>query len=129
MKFRIGSVDYEPDDLDRQLPIRGRLLREIAGPDRSDYWLAELRRPLSWATEEGRRTVRHLVLKARWLGTAIGPGAKIPVNIYYVTDDRMLDAASFGRAQIAYVAIGMIKVSGAAFLWKKFWNRLRSRPR
>jgi hypothetical protein len=41
----------------------------------------------------------------------------------------MLDAASFDRAQIAYVAIGMIKVSGAAFFWKKFWSRLLSRPR
>jgi hypothetical protein len=48
VKFRIGSVDHEPDDLPAQLPLRGRLLRKIAGPPRRpEYWLAELDAPVT----------------------------------------------------------------------------------
>ena len=111
MRFKISSVDHEPDDLASQIPVRGRLLRQIAGPDRPDYWLAELGRPLSWLTEDGTRIIRHLVLKARWADTAIQPGAKIPVGICYVIDDAVLSASSFRSAQAVYVAIGMVKVA------------------
>ena len=117
IRFVIKSVDYAPDDLEDQTPVRGRLLRRVAGPDPQDYWLAELKRPLSWTLNGDTQTIRHLVLKPRWQGTAIGPGAKIPVNIYYVTDACVLDADSFAPAQVAYVAIGMIKVSWVATLF------------
>lgn len=112
MKFKISSVDHEPDDLPSQIPFRGRLVRQITGTDRPDYWLAELERPLSWMTEGGTKTIRHLLLKARWAGTAIQPGAKIPVGICYVIDDGVLSASSFTPAQAVYVAIGMVKVAG-----------------
>lgn len=111
MRFTISSVDHEPDDLPSQIPFRGRLVRQIAGPDRPDYWLAELERPLSWLTEGGTRTIRHLLLKARWANTAIQAGAKIPVGICYVIDDAVLSASSFTPAQAVYVAIGMVKVA------------------
>ena len=111
MRFKIYSVDHEPDDLPSQIPFRGRLVRQIAGPDRPDYWLAELERPLSWLTERGTRTIRHVVLKARWANTAIQPGAKIPVGICYLIDDAVLSASSFTPAQAVYVAIGMVKVA------------------
>jgi len=135
VNIRIDSVDHAPDDLYRQTPLRGRLLRTIAKHDRSDrfrtasgdYWLAELGTPLSWTRDGATRTIRHLVLAARWEGTSIQPGAKLPVGIAYVVDDSLLSSESFDLTQAEYVAIGMAKVSGPPF-WSKVWTRLfRSR--
>jgi hypothetical protein len=131
MNIRINSVDHAPDDLDSQIPVRGRLLRTIAKSDRSDrfrtasgdYWLAELDTPLSWTTDAVTRTIRHLVLAARWEGTSIQSGAKLPVGIAYVVDESVLSSESFDLTQVEYVAIGMAQVSGLSFL-SKVWTRL-----
>jgi hypothetical protein len=118
VNFLIGSVDHEPDDLTRALPLRGRLLRTIVGPARRpEYWLAELAAPVSWTSNGATRAIRYLVLTARWQGTAMGPGAKIPVNIWYVLDDSLLGSESFDPSQAAYVAIGSVKVSAMPCWW------------
>jgi hypothetical protein len=119
VNFVIRSVDHAPDDLDGQLPLRGRLLRTIAKSDRPDvfrsasgeYWLAELRTPLSWTIAGATRTIRHLVLAPRWQGTSIRRGAKLPVALAYVLDDAVLSAETFDSTQTEYVAIGMAKVA------------------
>jgi hypothetical protein len=128
----IDSVDHAPDDLYGQTPLRGRLLRTIAKHDRpavfrtasGDYWLAELSTPLSWSRDGVTRTIRHLVLAARWEGTSIRPGATLPVGIAYVVDDLLLSSESFEFTQAEYVAIGMAKVSGPSSFWSKVWTRL-----
>jgi hypothetical protein len=108
MEIEINSVDYAPADLHAQTPIVAELLRELPGKDRPDYWLAQLRVPITWVVDNRRRLVTHLVLAARWQNTRIEPGiAGLPVAIAYVTDrsllsDRRLD---FGKA--VYVAIGL----------------------
>jgi hypothetical protein len=125
VNFLISSVDHEPDDLTGVLPLRGRLLRTIVGPPRRpEYWLAELAAPVSWTRNGVTRAIHYLVLTARWQGTAIGPGAKIPVNIWYVLDDSVLGSESFEPSQAVYVAIGMVKVSAMPFWWLRFWSTL-----
>jgi hypothetical protein len=101
-----------------------------ARPDRvreeifAEYnWLAELGTPLSWTRDGVTRTIRHLVLAARWEGTSIQPGARLPVSIAYVVDDSLLSSESFDFTQAEYVAIGMAKVSGPP-VWSKIWTRL-----
>ena len=123
VNFLISSVDHEPDDLSAQLPLRGRLLRTIVGPPRRpEYWLAELAAPVSWTRNGVTRAIRRLVLAARWEGTVIGRGAKIPVNIWYVLDDSVLGSESFEPSQAEYVAIGMVKVSGTPLWWLRLWS-------
>lgn len=132
MDILIHSVDHAPDDLYGQTPLRGRLLRKIAKQDRpdqfrtasGDYWLAELGTPLSWTKDGVTRTIRHLVLAARWEGTSIQPGAKLPVGIAYVVDDSLLSSQSFDFAQVEYVAIGMAKVSRTSSFWSQVWTWL-----
>lgn len=129
MKIRINSVDHAPDDLDDQMPLRGRLLRTIAKHDRTDvfrtasgdYWLAELDTPLSWSKDGVTRTIRHLVVAPRWEGTSIRPGATLPVGIAYVIDDAMLSSASFDLTQAEYVAIGTARISKRSF-WSNVWR-------
>lgn len=131
MHIRITSVDHAPDDLYSQVPLRGRLLRTIDRRNPSDrfrtasgvYWLAELDMPLSWTRDGARDTIRHLVLAARWEGTAIQPGATLPVGIAYVLDDSLLASESFDLTQAEYVAIGTAKVYGPSW-WSKMWARL-----
>ena len=117
----IKSVDHAPDDLDEQLPIRGRLVRRLAGRDRRgrDCWLAELVTPISWTNDGIVRTITHLVVAARWEGTSIEPGAKIPVNVSYVTNDAILSSVVFDSSHTEFVAIGTAKIQSS------FWTRLR----
>ena len=112
MDILIDSVDYAPEDLYEQTPVRARLLRKVAGNDRPDYWIAELHAPLSWTKDGTARSISHLVLAARWQGTSILPGATLAVGIAYVTDDALLTSDRFDFNQAEYVAIGMARVSG-----------------
>jgi hypothetical protein len=120
----IRSVDHAPDDLDDQLPIRARLVRMLDGKDRRGrtYWLAELVTPISWSKDGVTRTISHLLIAARWVGTAIEPGVKIPVNINYVTNDALLSSEVLDLQHTEYVAIGMAKISGPSV-----WTRLREK--
>ena len=82
MKIRITSVDHAPDELYEQTPFTALLLRELPGPDRPDYWLAVLPKPLRWLPHGVERKVTHVVLAARWMGTQIGRGTwGLPVKI------------------------------------------------
>jgi hypothetical protein len=112
----INSVDHAPEDLYGQTPIRARLIRKLAGSDRRgrDYWLAELASPISWTKDGAARTINHLVVAARWEGTSIQPGATLPVNIAYVTNDSVLSSEVLDLGHTEYVAIGMAKISGSS---------------
>jgi hypothetical protein len=119
----IDSVDHAPEDLYGQIPIRARLVQMLSGTDSRgrDYWLAELASPISWTKDGAARTINHLVVAARWEGTSIQPGATLPVNIAYVTNDAILSSKVLDFGHTEYVAIGMAMISGSS----SFWERLR----
>lgn len=107
MRIRITSVDNAPDELYEQTPFEAALLREVPGPDRPDYWLAELSRPLLWRRGAAETPVNYLVLAARWQGTKIGAGMRgLPVGIAYVVDESVLADAELDFAKCVYVAVG-----------------------
>ena len=108
MRIRITSVDYAPPELDAQLPIEAELLRVIPGPDRSDYWIAAVSKPIRWAREGKELSVAHIIVTARWQGTQIGPGMEqLPIGIAYVVDESVLRDSSLDFKKCAYVAIGI----------------------
>jgi hypothetical protein len=107
MQLTIADVDYAPEDLSSQTPIVAELIKELPGPDRPDYWLAELSRPIHWSAGQPRE-ITHLILAARWVGTRIAPGARhLPVGIAYVIDPTVLADARLDLKKVKYVAIGM----------------------
>ena len=126
----VDSVDHAPDDLDKQTPLRGRLLRTIAKHDRSDRFrtasvLLARRAQRSAVLDQGRRDANDPSPRA---GGALGRDVnrarcEIAVGIAYVVDDSLLSSESFDLTQAEYVAIGMAKVSGPPF-WSKVWSRL-----
>jgi len=108
MDVAVSSVDYNPPELAEQVPFTFTLLRMLPGEDRQDYWLGELRRPLQWVDDNIERSVAHVIICARWVGTQIEEGfANLPINIAYVTDPAQVTdpKVSFGKCR--YVAIGI----------------------
>lgn len=110
ISFRLTGVDYAPDELHDQLPVDGFLLRRLAGPDRPDYWLAELSAPLHWRDGSVSRTVTHLVVATRYEGESIHEGLeRVVVGIAYVTDSSLLKDEMLGFDKAKYVAIGVLE--------------------
>jgi hypothetical protein len=107
MRILVKDVDYAPADLYEQTPFEATLIRQIEGPDRPDYWLASLAKPIRWSNEGVETSIHHLVLAARWVGTRIGYGMNnLPVNIAYVVDESVLNDSRLNLDKCKYVAIG-----------------------
>jgi hypothetical protein len=107
MRYKITDVDYAPEELYSQVPFEVRLLRQIAGPDRPDYWLAKLGKPLLWKNDGKEISVTHVILAARYIGAAIGPGEQtVTVGIAYVVDATAIDDELLDFKKCHYSAIG-----------------------
>ena len=105
--FTITGVDFAPEDLPDQTPLRARLIRQIPGTDSPDYWLAELDRPVTWRQGNSERRITHLVVGARLEGTAISEDmAGLLIGIAYVTDQSVLEDEALDFGKCHYVAIG-----------------------
>ena len=112
MNVKVTSVDTAPEELYEQAPFTARILRQIPGPDRPDYLLAELIQPLTWCRDSVQVPVSHLVLCARWVGGVVEPGAThIPINIAYVVDPSVLNDAKLDFAKCFYSAVGIADVT------------------
>jgi len=108
VKLSILSVDYAPEELYDQTPFAIRLLRQVPGPDRPDYWLGELEQPLRWLNDNHLQEITHVVVAARWVGTQIEPHvSNLPVGLAYVIDRAQLDASQLDFNMCKYVAIGL----------------------
>lgn len=108
MRIRITSVDYAPPELEAQTPIDAELLKAIPGPDRADYWIAAVTKPIRWVRDRTELSVTHIIVTARWQGTQIGPGMQqLPIGIAYVVDESVLGDSSLDLKKCAYVAIGI----------------------
>lgn len=108
MRFTITSVDYAPEELYAQGPIRGGVLRQIPGPDRPDYFVAQLDQPLKWNCGKEEVGVSHLVLAVRWAGGVLTSTMKhTPVNIALVLDLSVLTDAKVDFQKCHSLAIGV----------------------
>jgi len=108
MDLTIESVDYAPEELYGQTPLRIHLLREIPGPDRPDYWIGKVDIPIKWVENNIEKEITHVILAARWVGTRIEPGVQdLPVGIAYITDPTLLEDKQLDLEKCSYVAIGL----------------------
>ncbi|MDN5797670.1 MAG: hypothetical protein L0H79_18255 [Intrasporangium sp.] len=124
----VTSFEQAPTELTWQLPVVGELYRLMAGPDRSDYSVMVLERPIHFYPPEGfdvervpgdRRVpdrrgrpmvrVRALVVCSRFVGQQLHPGMRdLAVNIAYVIDERVLSDQSLDLSTIEYAATGLL---------------------
>jgi hypothetical protein len=107
MKAEILSVDHSPKELDDAVPFSAELIRELPGPDRSDYWLARLAQPLSFSHKGHSYTVKWVVLAARYVGQSIRPRVgRIVIGLALVLDDSQVDLPALDMEKCLYAAIG-----------------------
>lgn len=103
LRLRIDNLDLAPEELSRQAPFECTLVRVLRGPDRPDYMLFALSKPLDW---KGRKAT-HVVLAARSKGTAIQRGIRhLWVGIAIVTDPALQRSSELRFDQVDYAAIG-----------------------
>ena len=124
----ISRFDGAAPELSWQLPVNGELYRLLPGPDRPDYSLVVLRRPLHFyppvgfdlgrvdATQrvpdrKGRPMVRvqALVVCARFVGEQLHPQmADLPVHVAFVVDHSLARDERLDLAKVAYAGSGFI---------------------
>lgn len=127
-KVHIARFDVAPPELGWQTPLGGELYRLMPGPDRPDYSLMVLERPLHFYPAEGfdtdrleadQRTedrrgrpmvrVHALLLCARFVGEQLHPGmSDLAVNIAYVIDNSLARDERVDFAKIEYAAVGFL---------------------
>ena len=122
----VTSLDGVPDEIDAQAPLDGELVRVIPGPDRPDYCLVILDRPLRFhpgtdldlervlaeqlTTEADGRPllwVRTVVVVARFAGERITPGVRdLTVDLALVVDDTTLRDDVLDFAKVLPIGVG-----------------------
>ncbi|MDC5698237.1 hypothetical protein OO014_13315 [Intrasporangium calvum] len=124
----ISRFDQAAEELTWQLPVNGELYRLLPGPDRPDYSLVVLPRPLHFYPAEGfdlervaaaqrvpdrkgRPMVRvhALVVCARFVGEQLHPQmSDLPVHIAFVLDDSLARDERLDFAKVEYAGSGFL---------------------
>ncbi len=124
----VTRFDTAPRELEWQLPLEGELYRLMPGPDRPDYSLLVLERPLHFypapgfdvgrvgaeqrvEDRKGRPMVRvhALLVCARFVGQQLHPGMRdLPVNTAYVIDNSLARDAAVDFAKIEVAALDFL---------------------
>jgi len=124
----IARFDLAADELTWQLPVNGELYRLLPGPDRPDYSLMVLRRPLHFYPAEGfdmervdpdqripdrkgRPMVRvhALVVCARFVGQQLQLGmAELPVHVAHVIDNSLARDERIDFTKIEFAGAGYL---------------------
>ena len=108
MKIKISSVDYAPSDLYDQIPFEAEIIRRMPGPDRPDYWLAKLTKPLLWLNNGKHNNITHVILSTRFVGVEMMVGIQdCAFGIAYVVDDSITKDKHLKFRKCEYVAIGV----------------------
>lgn len=127
-KVVITGLDAPPPELEWQLPLNGELYKLLPGPDRPDYSVMVLERPLLFypaesfdlgRLEDDQRTedrrgrpmvrVHALLLCARFVGQQLHPGmTDLAVNLAYVIDNSLARDEVVDFVKIEYAAVGSI---------------------
>jgi hypothetical protein len=106
LKLIIINVDYNP--LELQAPLELELISCLPGPDRPDYWLGKLDKPIIRLSQNHKIPISHLVVCARWEGTQIEAKVQnLPINIAYVVDPTQITDKKISFEKCEYVAIGL----------------------
>lgn len=109
--FRISHIVYEPSEIRNQLPCDGVLLRQISGPDRPAYWLAELSKPIRYSHGEITRDFRYLVVTRRYRRDVQPCAGTCVVGLAFVTDTSLLFDDTLDYSKCTTQTVGIIELS------------------
>jgi hypothetical protein len=111
MKATITSVNNAPPELRGRAPFAVYLIRQMPGPDRSDYWLCRLERPIVWWQQREKQKVTHVILAVNDQTAKIEDGIQShPVSLAYITDDSEVDAQTIDFSKCKYISTATVTV-------------------
>ncbi len=123
--FVIRSLDLGPTDFGGQLPVRANITRQIPGPDRDDYLVSILERPIKYHYPAAFSTTRAqhaflatdedgpflwvyaIVVCARLVGTRFHARMRsMPINIAFVIDNTLGNDERLDFGKVEFAAVG-----------------------
>lgn len=107
--IEISEVSKGPKELSYQLPIEAKVLRQIPGKDRDDYYVVELKNSVVWVDEKKNinNEVNYIVVCTKKKSQVVENVMKdVLLAIAYVKDDSLVKAPKLDFKKIAYVADG-----------------------
>lgn len=122
-----GGLPYAIPELQRQLPVKAKVARQMSGPDRNDYFFGILERPLTyhpaaefdWAraqtefigTDDAGQfvSIYAIVICSLFVGTQVYAGMKgFPVRVALVVDNTLGRDETLAFDKCDYAAQGFI---------------------
>lgn len=107
--IEITTISKGPDELSYQLPIQAKVVKQIPGKDRPDYYLAELEKSVFWIDEEKdiNTEINHLIICTKKKSQAVSNEMKnVLLAIAYVLDESVTTAPKLDFRKCAYIADG-----------------------
>lgn len=106
--IEITSIEKGPEELELQLPIKAKALKELPGKDRPDYILASLESSILWVNKEKgiNKEIDFLVLCAKFKGQSINSDMKsMTIAVAYVIDNSIEQDVMLNFSKCKYVAV------------------------
>lgn len=119
-EIEISAISKGPDELSYQLPIQAKVLKQVPGKDRPDYFLAELEKNIFWVNgKNGTNTeVSYLIVCSKKKNQSVAANMKDAViAIAYVTDESLKTEPKLDFKKCKYIAIGKATAKKG---WKLF---------
>lgn len=107
--IEISDILKGPKELSYQLPIEAKVLRQIPGKDRPDYYVVKLEKSVVWIDEEKEinTEVNYIVVCTKKKSQDVANDMKdVLLAIAYVKDESLTDDPKLDFRKITYVADG-----------------------
>lgn len=107
--IEITSISEGPEELTYQLPINAKIIKQVPGKDRPDYFIAELEKSIVWVNKSNKENVEvsHLILCTKKKSQQITKNMKdVIVAIAYVLHDSVLIESTLNFKKCKYIAVG-----------------------
>jgi hypothetical protein len=106
--IEISSIEKGPKELELQLPIKAKALKELPGKDRPDYILVSLESSIMWVNKEKgiNKEIDFLVLCAKFKGQTVNSDMKeMTVAVAYVIDNSIEQDVMLNFKKCKYIAV------------------------
>jgi hypothetical protein len=107
--IEISAISKGPEELSYQLPIEAKVIRQIPGKDRPDYFVVELDKSVVWVDEKKNinTEVNYIVVCTKKKSQSVANDMKdVLLAIAYVKDESITKDTKLDFTKIAYVADG-----------------------
>jgi hypothetical protein len=118
--IEISSISKGPKELTYQLPIAAKVIQQIPGKDRPDYFVAELEKSIFWVDEKKNinTEISYVVIASKKKSQSVESSMKdVILAIAYVTDESVLSDTTLSFKKCTYIADG---VASAQKKWGLF---------